>query len=186
MLEKVGNGGDEGFSSFFPLKSTHPSSSTLPSAGSLQLILAQSWCCGQWFRWLQKVGGGSPSLPGWWCVDEWQLRGHQELCLPGTVGRSWCWTQQVNRCPFPSQRVWMRQEGLAVSTEGTWKSKAVPSHSFQAGKSCHRMSVQSVGTPCLQKEITVSSQEHTGRSLSQNILFRKLASQQQSRMLIWE
>lgn len=70
--------------------------------------------------------------------------------------------------------------------DGTWRGKAVPWCSFQAGKSCHRMSVQPVRMPCLPKEKTVSSQKHTGRSLSQNILFRKLASQQQSRMLIWE
>lgn len=46
--------------------------------------------------------------------------------------------------------------------------------------------MQPVGTPCLPQGATVSSQEHTGRSLSQNILFRQLASHQQSRMLIWE
>lgn len=33
------------------------------------------------------------------------------------------------RCPFSSQRVWMRQEWLTVSGEGTWRGKAVPSQS---------------------------------------------------------
>lgn len=67
------------------------------------------------------------------------------------------------------------------------RGEVVPSRSFQAGKWSHRMSVQPVRTPRLPKEVTVSSQEHAGRSLSQNIvLFRKLAPRQQSRMLIWE
>lgn len=35
----------------------------------------------------------------------------------GTVGRSWCWTQQGGRCPLPSQRVWM-QEWLAEMGHG--------------------------------------------------------------------
>lgn len=137
---------------------------------------------GQWFR-CQNGAGGWSLIPKPWWQDEWQLRRHQELCLPGTVGRSWCWTQQGGQVPLPLPK---GLDARMTCRDGTWRGKAVPWCSFQAGKSCHRMSVQPVRMPCLPKEKTVSSQKHTGRSLSQNILFRKLASQQQSRMLIWE
>lgn len=62
--------------------------------------------------------------------------------------------------------------------------ETVPAHSpsLQAGKSSHRMSVQPVRMPSFPKEMTIFSQEHGGRSLSQNIfLFRKLTSRWQSK-----
>lgn len=131
--------------------------------------------------------------PGWRCLGKWgcgEVRSQDAASLARWAGASAGATKGAG-VPSPRRqrrRVWPEHRWPAGSGGGTGDGdEAVPSCSFQAGKWSHRMSVQPVGTPRLPKEMTVSSGEHTGRSLSQNFfLFRKLASRRQSRMLIWE
>lgn len=115
------------FHQFSLKKSPCPSSNTPPRDGSLQLILTQPCCCGQWFGGVPKRRWGATVTysPGWRRLGE---RGCREVGShvhqPSTVGRSRRWSQQGGRCPFPCQRVRTGHQWPTGSRGGTRRGLA--------------------------------------------------------------